>query len=71
MSRAALALLERPQSLPPLARVLMGLTVTVMQWELRHRSRRSLSRLDDHLLKDIGVSQTEAQAEWDKPFWWQ
>ncbi|MFO1201684.1 MAG: DUF1127 domain-containing protein [Tabrizicola sp.] len=39
------------------------------------RSRRSLSRLDDHLLRDIGLSRSQALAEaerrgWDAPSHW-
>lgn len=70
MSAPALALLERPHSLPPLTRALLGAAVTVHLWELRWRTRQSLARLDDRLLKDIGLSRAEAAREWDKPFWW-
>lgn len=70
MSRPAEALLRRPQTLPPLSRALMGLTVVVAEWEMRRRTRKSLEALDDHLLKDVGLSRAEAEAEWDKPFWW-
>jgi uncharacterized protein YjiS (DUF1127 family) len=69
MSRPALALLERSQALPPLARALMGLTVVVLNWEMRHRTRQSLAKLDGHLLNDIGLNRFEAEAEWAKPFW--
>lgn len=39
------------------------------------RSRRGLARLDDHLLRDIGLTRTEAMAEasraaWDAPWHW-
>ena len=39
------------------------------------RSRRSLSRLDDHLLRDIGLTRAQALAEaergiWDAPSHW-
>ena len=70
MSRPALALLERSQSLPPLTRALMGLTMVVLNWEMRHRTRQSLAKLEDHLLDDIGLNRFEAQEEWAKPFWW-
>lgn len=33
------------------------------------RSRKYLARLDDHGLKDIGVSRAEAEHEINKPFW--
>lgn len=35
----------------------------------RHRSRQLLAQLDGHLLKDIGVSYTEAETEANKHFW--
>ena len=35
----------------------------------RHRSRECLARMDDKLLKDIGLSYAEAEAEMNKPFW--
>jgi uncharacterized protein YjiS (DUF1127 family) len=39
------------------------------------RSRRGLRRLDDHLLRDIGLTRQEAEAEasraaWDAPSHW-
>ena len=39
------------------------------------RSRRSLGRLDDHILRDIGLTRAEAEAEarqtsWDPPRHW-
>jgi uncharacterized protein YjiS (DUF1127 family) len=33
------------------------------------RQRRHLARLDDHLLRDIGLSQAEATAEASRPIW--
>jgi uncharacterized protein YjiS (DUF1127 family) len=35
----------------------------------RQRSRHRLAGLNDHMLKDIGVSFAEAEAEANKPFW--
>lgn len=35
----------------------------------RHRSRRCLVGMNPYLLKDIGVSFAEAEAEANKPFW--
>jgi uncharacterized protein YjiS (DUF1127 family) len=35
----------------------------------RYRSRQRIAALDRHLLKDIGVSFTEAESEANKPFW--
>ena len=38
-------------------------------WSHRARSRRHLSRLDRHLLNDIGLSAGDAAAETGKAFW--
>ena len=35
----------------------------------RHRSRQRIAGLDGFLLKDIGVSFADAEAEANKPFW--
>ncbi|QCO01160.1 DUF1127 domain-containing protein [Azospirillum argentinense] len=35
----------------------------------RWRQRQALMRLDDHLLKDIGVSRADVDSEVSKPFW--
>ena len=35
----------------------------------RYRSRQNIAQLDSHMLKDIGVSLAEAEAEANKPFW--
>lgn len=41
----------------------------VWSWQERAHQRRMLRGLDDHLLKDIGRSRAEAEAEGRKPFW--
>jgi uncharacterized protein YjiS (DUF1127 family) len=35
----------------------------------RSRERQALAQLDDHALKDIGVTRRQANAEAAKPFW--
>lgn len=42
---------------------------TVILWLERGRSRRALAALDDHQLRDIGVTRADAQLESEKPFW--
>ena len=34
-----------------------------------HRQRRHLARLDDHLLRDIGLTRAEAERECLRPAW--
>jgi uncharacterized protein YjiS (DUF1127 family) len=56
-----------------LARNLAALPATLARYLTtalaRRRDRALLARLDPHLLKDIGVSSTEASRECAKPFW--
>ena len=68
MSAPALSL-PRPAELPPLSRLLVALAVTVAAWEDRRRTRAALARLDDHLLRDIGLGPSRAATECTKPFW--
>jgi uncharacterized protein YjiS (DUF1127 family) len=48
---------------------LMRLVLIGELWLERGRQRRMLGQLNDHLLKDIGVSRSEAMHEAGKPFW--
>jgi uncharacterized protein YjiS (DUF1127 family) len=41
----------------------------VFLWLKRSRSRRALARLDEHQLRDIGLSRADAWREGMKPFW--
>lgn len=46
-----------------------GALMTLLTWLERRRERRALLELNDHMLKDIGVSRADAWAEGSKPFW--
>jgi uncharacterized protein YjiS (DUF1127 family) len=41
----------------------------VQLWQERAHERHALASLDDHILKDIGVTRSEVNAEAAKPFW--
>ena len=41
----------------------------VARWIERARQRQALGALDDHMLRDIGVTRVEARRECEKPFW--
>jgi uncharacterized protein YjiS (DUF1127 family) len=58
-----------PTELPPLSRLLVSVALRLAAWETRRRGRHALARLDDHLLRDIGLSPDHALTECAKPFW--
>jgi uncharacterized protein YjiS (DUF1127 family) len=41
----------------------------LLAWHRRAQSRIALSKLDQHLLDDIGISAETAKSEAGKPFW--
>ena len=48
---------------------MLSVTLLVLRWETLRRTRKDLSRLDQHMLRDIGMDQINAQTEAAKPFW--
>ena len=42
---------------------------SVIAWQQRASQRYHLSGLDDHLLKDMGISRADVEREVTKPFW--
>jgi uncharacterized protein YjiS (DUF1127 family) len=49
---------------------LKTLGALLLVWQLRARERRRLASLDDRMLRDIGLSATDVEKEWRKPFWY-
>ena len=41
----------------------------IATWIERTRQRYALAGLDDHMLRDIGITRVEAARESGKPFW--
>ena len=41
----------------------------VLGWQEVARQRRALLALDEHLLKDIGITRADAEREASRPFW--
>jgi uncharacterized protein YjiS (DUF1127 family) len=42
---------------------------TLWLWQERARQRRHLRSLNDHMLKDLGLSRADVEHETAKPFW--
>jgi uncharacterized protein YjiS (DUF1127 family) len=41
----------------------------IREWRRRSRGRVDLARLDERMLRDIGITPVEAWREINKPFW--
>ncbi len=41
----------------------------ILFWFERSKQRKQLAKLDDRLLRDIGLTRDQVQAEISKPFW--
>ncbi len=41
----------------------------VARWAQRSAQRRHLRELDDHLLRDMGLTRADVEREASKPFW--
>lgn len=48
-----------------------GALLRFKTWAASARTRRHLSKLDAHLLRDIGLTPEDAQVEASRPFWFQ
>ena len=57
------------RSLPGPMEVLIRLADLLATWEQRARERRHLAEMSNHMLKDLGISRTDARREAEKPFW--
>jgi uncharacterized protein YjiS (DUF1127 family) len=51
------------------AKGIIVLIDTLLDWQERARQRRQLLSLGDRALQDFGASRTDASTEGDKPFW--
>ena len=63
--------LTHQQELGPLTRLFGSLSRTASAWIAHQRHRQAMAdllQLDDHLLKDIGMSRGQALAEATRPF---
>jgi len=68
-SKQMRSILENDHHIPTLAVVLIWAANVISVWSYRKRSRNALTQLDDHRLRDIGVSREDAHKEALKRFW--
>ena len=57
------------RNLTPTVTFFLTLAVLVAKWQETRRTRRVLGTMDDHILKDIGLTRHDAQKESQRPFW--
>jgi len=48
---------------------LIGVRATLREWRQRRNGRLELARLDERMLRDIGLTRVDADHEINKPFW--
>jgi uncharacterized protein YjiS (DUF1127 family) len=65
----AIAVDAHPRQAPVRASWLHRARDTIRRWQERSEGRQQLLRLDDHVLRDIGITRLQAEAEASKPFW--
>ncbi len=69
MHTTALILLNDSPRLPLIAVLALRFAATVTKWERQRRSRVNLSKLDDRMLRDVGLTRHQANREANRPFW--
>ncbi|MEO9514708.1 MAG: DUF1127 domain-containing protein [Paracoccaceae bacterium] len=57
------------RNLTPTVTFFLSVAVLVAKWQEIRRTRRALTALDDHILKDIGLTQHQAHRESRRHFW--
>lgn len=68
LSSEAMNILNQ-RSLPIVAALAVQFAVCVTKWATRRRTRIALSKLDAHLLRDVGLTQGQRDSEAARLFW--
>jgi len=68
-SRIAPQIVPRRAVRRSLRAVLTSLLAMLQKWRRRSRQRAELARLDERMLRDIGVTPGDVWHEINKPFW--
>lgn len=64
-----LAYLTAQNRMPAASVIAVKIAVIVSKWATHRRTRLTLSQLDDHLLRDVGLTRAEAELESRRVFW--
>jgi uncharacterized protein YjiS (DUF1127 family) len=60
---------QRQASLHRLRGFLSGVRAVLREWRRRKNGRLELARLDERMLRDIGLTRVDTFCEINKPFW--
>lgn len=60
---------QRQASLQQLRGFLSGMRAVLREWRQRKNGRLELARLDERMLRDIGLTRVDIFCEINKPFW--
>jgi len=66
---ASVSARNRRTALDDLSDAAQWVFATLRQWRRRSREREQISRMDERMLKDIGITRGEALRLSSKPFW--
>ena len=69
IGRVAPAKFRRRAVRRPLRKSLSRIVATLREWRQRSRERAELAKLDERMLRDIGVTRGDVWQEINKPFW--
>lgn len=64
-----LAYLTAQNRIPATSVIALRVAVVLSKWAQRRRSRLTLNQLSPHLLRDVGLTQAEADHESRRVFW--
>ena len=68
-SRTSVPLFNADDLLGGVKFAIVRLFELLMEWQDRARQRHHLRELNDHLLRDMGISRADVEYEASKPFW--
>ncbi len=49
--------------------VKFNVTAMLTKWRMNYRGRKQLATLPDFMLKDLGISRSQVEQDYTKPFW--
>ena len=59
----------QPARLAQAVRLYLNVTALLRKWYVNRATRKQLMGLPDFMLKDVGISRSQAEQEYRKPFW--